>query len=492
MEFSWKFPDDDVIITDDGYKFSNASKLRPTTKYLLFKCSHYGCRAKITMSLDKSKPLTIDFQHSHGSSEPSISKKKSSVSLQQKSIEKSKPSPIQKITNSTKISSPANNSNQRSFTTNSANKEKITKKPNLANLLTKNVNSNSTQKQEFNQKKPLPCTPVLSNTSATPHDKEKQIHDNLGPNLPYLSQTPTTSQVSIPVSDDLQGVATSSTKQKLYIITDSMGRGLASLLLDLLPQLEITQFTYPNASFRQCLDRAESICAGLTKEDFLFILSGTNNTTDLSFNSCPLLSFKSIANLRYKTNVIISSIPYRHDGFSYQNTNIYYANEYLKNKCLAMNINYLHINGLFNRREYTKHGLHLNLSGKKTLGLKLRDYIESHLLLAVNPSLSQLMDRTSSSRFVPSTEQNLMDVTCPFQQSILDETFSMTTPNPSILDETFSMTTPNPQTKPNHSTIINSEQDTSNDSILYHSADILLDNTCTSPSGVESAQQFFR
>lgn len=106
MEFSWKFPDDDVIITDDGYKFSNASKLRPTTKYLLFKCSHYGCRAKITMSLDKSKPLTIDFQHSHGSSEPSISKKKSSVSLQQKSIEKSKPSPIQKITKSTKISSP--------------------------------------------------------------------------------------------------------------------------------------------------------------------------------------------------------------------------------------------------------------------------------------------------------------------------------------------------------------------------------------------------
>ncbi|KAI5746653.1 hypothetical protein M8J77_005982 [Diaphorina citri] len=135
-----------------------------------------------------------------------------------------------------------------------------------------------------------------------------------------------------------------SRRRKLILITDSMGRGISELLLSLLPNMDVSAFVYPNATFDQCLNSVEPLCSSLTKNDFVFILCGTNNTTSLAPNSCPRLDLNKIKRLQMKTNVIVSSILYRHDMYAYQNTNIYYTNQYLQHKCRTLNVYYYHSN----------------------------------------------------------------------------------------------------------------------------------------------------
>uniref|UniRef100_A0A8D8QA56 Uncharacterized protein n=1 Tax=Cacopsylla melanoneura TaxID=428564 RepID=A0A8D8QA56_9HEMI len=472
MDFSWKFPNDDSIIADDKFKFTKTNKLR-TVNYLTYKCAIVGCRAKITMSLDRTKPLTMDFQHNHSpTTEPSTNKKKTSDLMKLKTNQLTKPSPVNKTKKETKNSS-------------SLNKSSLSKKViNISDSVTPPKNKTLTENSKCNSSNVISSTPVVPRTLAAFSVKPKHSAPTNSDDS-CITQTPPTSKHNDKIPGVPNSVPCKSNKQKLYIITDSMGRGLAELLLSLLPQLEITQFTYPNAQFHQCLNRAESICAELTKEDFLIIICGTNNTTDLPVNSCPLLSFKSVANLRYKTNVIVSSILYRHDGFSFQNTNIYYANEYLENKCRAMNINYLNINGFFRRRHYTRHGLHLNQAGKRTLSLKLRDFVESHLLSmtipTVNLNLTQLAQTCSSAyRELPvPAEDNLMDITPPLCPSILDDSFTTNTQG-TQKGSTDCEPSNSGQILPINSLLDGSELDSSSDSVFYLSADNLLDDTSSS------------
>lgn len=124
--------------------------------------------------------------------------------------------------------------------------------------------------------------------------------------------------------------------------------------------MDVSAFVYPNATFDQCLNSVEPLCSSLTKNDFVFILCGTNDTTSLAPNSCPRLDLNKIKRLQMKTNVIVSSIMYRHDMYVYQNTNIHYTNQYLQHKCRTLNVNYYHSNDYIQRRHYTRHGLHLN------------------------------------------------------------------------------------------------------------------------------------
>ncbi|KAL1460248.1 hypothetical protein WDU94_012174 [Cyamophila willieti] len=146
-----------------------------------------------------------------------------------------------------------------------------------------------------------------------------------------------------------------------------MGRGLRELLSATLHDIEVTASIYPNGKFEQCLENAEQICSGLTKQDFVYIMCGTNNTCTLPPNSCPRLDLTPIRNIQKWTNVIVSSILYRHDSLSLQNINICYTNEYLEKKCQGLNVNFLQCNAFVKRRHFTRHGLHLNIAGKRVI-----------------------------------------------------------------------------------------------------------------------------
>ncbi|KAI5700052.1 hypothetical protein M8J75_013357 [Diaphorina citri] len=193
-----------------------------------------------------------------------------------------------------------------------------------------------------------------------------------------------------------------------------MGRGISELLLSLLPNMDVSAFVYPNATFDQCLNSVEPLCSSLTKNDFVFILCGTNDTTSLAPNSCPRLDLNKIKRLQMKTNVIVSSIMYRHDMYVYQNTNIHYTNQYLQHKCRTLNVNYYHSNDYIQRRHYTRHGLHLNNAGKRMLSIKLKEYILSHLV-SIEPVSSQTIpDISVSSNLEPA---DIMNISCPYSMS---------------------------------------------------------------------------
>lgn len=509
MNFHLKFPDDNSILTEithdnsnDNFKFVRTNKLR-TVNYLTYKCSNVGCRAKITLSLDKSKPLIMDLQHNHGPiiTSTNINKSSDPVTVKfrpslQSSLNKS--SPIGKTNNVTNKPSTVRKSAMTDKPSDKlSSKQKVINSSNLTSKTVKNrsiISSTPTRTSKNKNLKPTSppnSTKNVPNTSATSSDKHGQSVPISNYNFDSKTkQTSSKNDVTITINNSLQGDTNdpivTSTRKKLYIITDSMGRGLADLMKFLLPQLEITQYTYPNALFHQCLDRAEILCSDLTKDDFLFILSGTNNTTHLAPNSCPLLSFKSIANLRYKTNVIVSSILYRHDGSAVQNTNICYANEYLQRKCLTMHINYLQMNGFFKRRHYTSHGLHLNQAGKRTLSIKLRDYIQSHLLSVVDHPRLFHPEHGQQSTF----GQTLMDVTPPrFHDLLLEETFSMT------INPTVTVPTSNQISLLSNNSLLDGTNQSSSTiaSILYLNTDNnQLDNTYTSPSQIGRSDGFFR
>ncbi|KAI5729751.1 hypothetical protein M8J76_006216 [Diaphorina citri] len=115
--------------------------------------------------------------------------------------------------------------------------------------------------------------------------------------------------------------------------------------------------------------------------------------------------------------------------YAYQNTNICYANEYLQHKCHTLNVKYYHCNSFFQRRHYTRHGLHLNNSGKRMLSVKIKDFILSHLdsTTPVPVPSQTLPDMMVSTVTVSHPEQDIMAISCPLSAS-LDSTFGEVRP----------------------------------------------------------------
>ncbi|KAI5746640.1 hypothetical protein M8J77_005838 [Diaphorina citri] len=76
--------------------------------------------------------------------------------------------------------------------------------------------------------------------------------------------------------------------RRIVIVSDSMGRGLASILTAMLPSADVTGYVYPNAGFNDVIQRAADVSTDLSRDDFLLVLAGTNNTSVLSPSTCPL------------------------------------------------------------------------------------------------------------------------------------------------------------------------------------------------------------
>jgi lysophospholipase L1-like esterase len=114
----------------------------------------------------------------------------------------------------------------------------------------------------------------------------------------------------------------------------------------------------------------------LTMNDFLIIRSGAN---DIDRNDSTNV-FKDIVNFIKNinhTNIILMSIPYRHDimDYSYVNKLIKSFNNKLFN--LAKGFNHVSIIEIVNNRFlFTKHGFNLNELGKELLS----NQIVSHIL----------------------------------------------------------------------------------------------------------------
>uniref|UniRef100_A0A8D8U3M5 SAP domain-containing protein n=1 Tax=Cacopsylla melanoneura TaxID=428564 RepID=A0A8D8U3M5_9HEMI len=119
-------------------------------------------------------------------------------------------------------------------------------------------------------------------------------------------------------------------KIQVKIIADSHGRNLGKVLSDQLNQnsssFEVKSALHPNAKFHSIVPCIENECQGMTSNDFLIIIAGTNNITK-TFKYDPYNDVQKVIEYsdKNRVNIIYVTIPYRYDNTSL-NGNIYYSN----------------------------------------------------------------------------------------------------------------------------------------------------------------------
>lgn len=180
-------------------------------------------------------------------------------------------------------------------------------------------------------------------------------------------------------SDNLESVRNGDIPipNKVRLVSDSHGKKLSSLLIYNQPTLNVRGHTIPNGNTCQVLHSAVSELEELGKDDYLVIMAGTN---DLQYNITNIDMINQIESfLRKPTScrVCIVGIPFRYDTFAF-NKNICFLNSQLKNLCLKYDHATFMSISHFSRSLFTRHGLHLNLFGKRALARLISHKITSH------------------------------------------------------------------------------------------------------------------
>lgn len=182
------------------------------------------------------------------------------------------------------------------------------------------------------------------------------------------------------VKDDLPspGTRLSSKDNKtarLALLSDSHGRNLHSLLDSKLEHsFSVFASVKPNGTFKNVIEGSVGIKESFTNEDAVIVLAGTNNVPD----RCGDLkqSLEEVLSSFKDTRVIVGSIPYRHDMSSF-NSSIFKINrDFLEvigpcNHAQFVSFDHLH------RSLFTRHGLHLNIKGKRKVAEMLAEAVKT-------------------------------------------------------------------------------------------------------------------
>lgn len=185
-------------------------------------------------------------------------------------------------------------------------------------------------------------------------------------------------------SKDVTKLKTNNRKNKVLVLADSHGRGCWDLLNKKLNnEFEVSVVFKPNAPLKEVVRLAKSSLNDLDVNDHLIILGGTNDLISNDSNQSPqiLKTIEELVPVSNKTNLIINTIPLRHDKpelnrlISKTNSAIHKIVNSQKNKTVKrVKINF--INERLNRKNYTNHGLHLNISGKNVLCDRLASLVK--------------------------------------------------------------------------------------------------------------------
>ena len=124
---------------------------------------------------------------------------------------------------------------------------------------------------------------------------------------------------------------------------------------------------------------AKGVVGKLTMNDFVIICSGTNDI-DRNYSRNAFKNITTFIKNVNHTNMILISVPYRYDLTDYSHVNS--TMKSLNSKLLKLAKIFSHVSIieiLNNRLLFTKHGLHLNESGKELLSNQLVLHIFSIL-----------------------------------------------------------------------------------------------------------------
>jgi lysophospholipase L1-like esterase len=123
----------------------------------------------------------------------------------------------------------------------------------------------------------------------------------------------------------------------------------------------------------------KGVVGKLTMNDFVIICSGTNDI-DRNYSRNAFKNITTFIKNVNHTNMILISVPYRYDLTDYSHVNSTMKSLNSKLLKLAKIFSHVSIIEIFNNRLlFTKHGLHLNESGKELLSNQLVLHIFSIL-----------------------------------------------------------------------------------------------------------------
>jgi hypothetical protein len=174
-----------------------------------------------------------------------------------------------------------------------------------------------------------------------------------------------------------------SSKHKVLLLGDSHVRGYAAYMkMFLSTQFEISGYIKPGAPSKRIIETAGNTIDKFTMDDFVFLCIGSNdiNVNDTRKVFQDVTKFVKSVN---QTNIILISIPYRHDIVNPLIKNeINNEIKILNRKLHKLAKAFLHVNVIdvdSNRELFTTHGLHLNNLGKEMLSNRLLCHIYSAL-----------------------------------------------------------------------------------------------------------------
>jgi hypothetical protein len=169
-------------------------------------------------------------------------------------------------------------------------------------------------------------------------------------------------------------------KYKVLLMGDSHLKGCAAkMIASLDTRFDVCGVVKPGLATGTLMEMAKGDLEKLKMKDFLIVCSGTNDI-DRNYSSN---AFKNITNFIRSvnhTNVILIWVPYRHDMTNYShvnNTIKSFNSKLLKHAKIFSHVCIIEI--VNNRLLFTKHGLHLNESGKELLSHQLALHIFSLL-----------------------------------------------------------------------------------------------------------------
>jgi len=221
---------------------------------------------------------------------------------------------------------------------------------------------------------PLPAQPSSQSASRTVHRSNSSLSNvkrkpdrRLRPGPMDLPSGPN----SRGTSDNIISLPTI----KVHHFADSQGRNVyKEFLKDSRPNLNISSVVKPGAKFQDVLPENVD---DLGKEDFLVIQAGSNDVCKNESKDILVTLRRKLGRL-YGTNVIVLSIPHRHDleNWSCVNQLIQKTNSEMEKVCsLFPNCRFINISKI-GARFHTAHGMHLNRLGKRYVSDQILQCIE--------------------------------------------------------------------------------------------------------------------
>jgi hypothetical protein len=184
---------------------------------------------------------------------------------------------------------------------------------------------------------------------------------------------------SIKNSSRVPGNKISKYDHKVKIIGDGHFKGSAARINQYLnTKFEVCSFIKPGASTNQLVHSQEMEFMCLGRKDVIVINGGTNGIGNNSTKRNGILVMMAQFMQKYNnTNIIAVNVPHRHDLAKDSRTNLEIQAFNAKLSRTAKSFKYVTLVEMdFNRRYFTRHGLHLNNAGKEWLAKLIATQID--------------------------------------------------------------------------------------------------------------------